>query len=78
MDLTVPNTITGDTQSSLVPDFTVSVLLTDDTVVELTYSNRGGGGDQSKPTIKAHYGSRFEESVPLDTIAALIICNHSQ
>lgn len=77
MELTAPNTITGDAHSSLMPDFTVSVLLTDDTVVELTHSNRGGGGDQSKPTIKAHYGSRFEEPIPLDTIASLVVCNQT-
>lgn len=77
MELTAPNTVTGDPNDRVMPDFTVSVLLTDDTIVEMTHNNKGGGGDQSSATIDAHYGSRFKEPIPLDTIAGLIICDQT-
>ena len=78
MELTAPNTLDKeDPLSHLMPDFTVSVLLTDDTIVEMGYGNRGGGGDVSDETLDAHYGNTFKKPIPLDTIAGLIICDQT-
>lgn len=77
MELTAPNTITGDPNDRLMSDFVVSVLLNDDTVVEMTGANRGGGGGVDEERLDAHYGAAFKEPIPLDTIAGLIICDQT-
>ena len=78
MELTAPNTLdTEDPLSHLMPDFTVSVLLNDDTAVEMTGANRGGGGGVDEERLDAHYGAAFREPIPLDTIAGLIICDQT-
>ena len=78
MELTAPNTLDReDPYSHLMPDFTVSVLLNDDTAVEMTGANRGGGGGVDEERLDAHYGAAFREPIPLDTIAGLIICDQT-
>lgn len=78
MELTAPNTLDKeDPHSHLMPDFVVSVLLNDDTAVEMTGANRGGGGDVDEERLDAHYGAAFQEPIPLDTIAGLIICDQT-
>lgn len=78
MELTAPNTLDReDPYSHLMPDFTVSVLLNDDTAVEMTGANRGGGGGVDEERLDAHYGAAFKEPIPLDTIAGLIICGQT-
>lgn len=76
MELTAPNTINrNDPNSRLMPDFHVSVMLNDGTVIELVEASRGGGGDISSDVIEAHYDVIFNPPIPLDTIKALIICD---
>jgi len=78
MELTAPNTLDKeDPHSHLMPDFTVSVLLNDDTAVEMTDTNSGGGGGVDEERLDAHYGAAFQEPIPMDTIAGLIICDQT-
>ena len=77
MELTAPNTITGDPNDRLMPDFVVSVLLNDGTAVEMPGADRGGGGGVDEERLDAHYGATFKEPIPLDTIAGLIICDQT-
>ncbi|MBR2894176.1 MAG: DUF4179 domain-containing protein [Oscillospiraceae bacterium] len=75
MNLIAPNTINEDPYSKLMPDFQVSVVLKDGTVIKMVDGNRGGGGDVGSAALKAHYGVMFKEPIPLDTISALLICD---
>ena len=76
MKLTAPNTINrNDPYSKIMPDFQVSVVLQEGTVVELLEAGRGGRGEGGSDLLDAHYEVMFNPPIPLDTIKALIICD---
>lgn len=54
-------------------DFTVSLLLTDGTVLELGNTNFGSSGTEGETTGKGDYGAFFDQPIPLDQISALVI-----
>lgn len=79
MDLIAPNDIPKLEQPpeqalELLSDFTLSLQLSDGTVLPVTNVNRGGGGSMDAETIKAHFGALFDQPVPLEDISALVIC----
>ena len=79
MDLIAPNDIPklGDPPEhamGLLSDFTVSLQLSDGTILPVGNANRGGGGSMDDETIKAHYGALFDQPIPLEDVSALIIC----
>lgn len=76
MELTAPNShINGVTNTPIMPDFSVSVVLSDDTIIELKDATRGGGGNLEDATFNADYGSMYEQPIQLENIKALIICD---
>ena len=79
MDIIAPNDLTKPGEPPehamrLLDDFTVSLQLSDGTVLPVGDANRGGSGSADDETIKAHYGALFDQPIPLEDISALIIC----
>lgn len=79
MDLIAPNDLPKlgeppEHAMRLLDDFTVSLQLSDGTILPVGDANRGGGGSADDETIKAHYGALFDQPIPLEDISALIIC----
>lgn len=75
IDFTAPNPYAdGGTDLWLMPDFTVSLLLSDGTQVELKDANRALRGNSKKPTHKADFSVLFETPISLRDIQALVIC----
>lgn len=75
-DMTAPNNYS--TEEVLPPpyaDFTLSVVLTDDTVITIEDRNMGSHGNLDDKILKADYGAMFDVPIPLETIKALIICD---
>lgn len=75
IDMTAPNLHFTGFENSLWPDFTVSVLLADGTVIELEDRNMGGKGSSEAPTFDADFGAMFDAPIPVEEMTALIICD---
>ena len=75
IDMTAPNLHIDARYESLYPDFTVSLLLADETVIELEDWHIGARGDSEEETFDANFGAMFETPIPLEEITALIICD---
>lgn len=75
-DMTAPNNYSAD---EVVPppysDFTLSIVLNDDTVIPIEDRNMGSHGNQYDKILKADYGALFDVPISLDSIKALIICD---
>lgn len=75
-DMTAPNNYS---EKEVTPppyqDFTLSVVLTDDTVIPIEDRNMGSHGNLDDKTLEADFGAFFETPIPLENIKALIICD---
>lgn len=75
-DMTAPNNYSAD---EVVPppysDFTLSIVLNDDTVIPIEDRNMGSHGNLYDKILKADYGALFDVPISLDSIKALIICD---
>lgn len=75
-DMTAPNNYSEeDISPPPYKDFTLSVVLTDDTVIPIEDRNMGSHGNLDDKTLEADFGALFEIPIPLESIKALIICD---
>ena len=75
-DMTAPNNYSME--EALPPpylDFTLSVVLTDDTVIPIEDRNIGSHGNLEDSILEADFGALFDTPIPLENIKALIICD---
>lgn len=56
-------------------DFTLSVVLTDDTVILVEDKSMGSHGNLDDSILEADFGALFDTPIPLENIKALIICD---
>ena len=75
LDLDIANTGQAeDPDFRILKDFTVSLLLTDGSVQALGNANFGFGGALDAEVLRGDYGAFFDRPIPLEEIAALVIC----
>lgn len=72
IDVTAPNSF-GSGQ--VLPDFTVSLILTDGSQLPIQSFNCGSSATEGKPTMRANWGTMFDQPIPPETIQALILCD---
>lgn len=72
IDVTAPSSF-GSGQ--VLPDFTVSLVLTDGSLLPIQSFNCGGSATEGKPTMRANWGTMFDQPIPPETIQALILCD---
>lgn len=75
IEMTVQNRI-GEEEWEAVrfQPFSLSVLLKDDTLVEVEDWNLGTSGGLEDATLDGDFGALFDEPIPLENIKALILC----
>lgn len=76
IDMEAPNPFYGGVidNGPLFPDFRVSALLEDGTVVEFEDHNAGGSASDDRRTMDGDWGTMFKVPIPIEDIRALNIC----
>lgn len=75
MDLTAPSPFQdGKVPNELLPGFSVSLVLTDGTEVDLSDRHCGGATASNDTILKTNWNAMFEFPIPMDTIQAINIC----
>lgn len=75
-DMATPNNYREDEIiSPTFENFTLSVVLTDDTIIPINDRNIGSHGNLNDTVLEADFGALFETPIPLENIKALVICD---
>lgn len=74
-DMTAPNNYNRD-ENWMPPysDFELSVIMEDDTIIEINDRSMGSGGDLESATHDADFGAFFDVPIELEKIKAIVIC----